>query len=169
MTFAPLKPEQKRRVACCQAGIAVAALKLSTRRTLVRVQIYPQCRALGLTEIKANAVQKLSTVADQQVDLQVTMSGRAAEEVIFGDKSPLSGSDLVVANAMVKALVTRYGVKEPEEKIFTNAFDAAKKFAEANQAAIVKVADALCARGELSAAEVEAIVASIGPASTESC
>src|SRR5260221_10426179 len=123
MTFAPLKPEQKRRVASCQAGIAVAVLKLGTRRTLVRVQIFPRCRQLGLTEFKASAIQHLATTADQLADLQITLAGRAAEEVIFENKSPLSGSDLVVANAMVKALVTRFGVKDPEEKILSDAFD----------------------------------------------
>lgn len=171
MTFAPLtlKPEQKRRIACCQAGIAVAVLKLGTRRTLVSAQIFPQCRVLGITEFKASAVQHVPTRIDQLADLYITLAGRAAEEVVFETKSALSGSDLDRARAMVSALVTRYGVTDPKEKILTDAYDVAKKFAESHQATIIKVADALVERGELTAAEIEQIVAAAGTAPAKSC
>lgn len=158
MTFAPLKDEQRRRVACREAGQSVATVKLATRRGLVRVQLYPKCRAFGQTESRANPIQRLATKEDQLADLHIALAGRAAEEVIFEDKSPLSEANLHQASRMAEVLATRYGVKASEDEIISQAYEFVKKFIEEHRASVTAVAEALLQVGELTADQVKEIV-----------
>jgi ATP-dependent Zn protease len=158
MTFAPLKDEQRRRIACREAGVSVATVKLATRRGLVRVQIYPKCRVFGQTESRANPIQRLASKDDQLADLYIVLAGRAAEEVLFEDKSPLSETHLLQATRMAELLATRYGVKASPDEIIAQAYEFVKKFIEQHRASVTNVAEALLKQGELSAEQVEAII-----------
>lgn len=169
MTFAPLNKEQQRRVACALAGEAVATVKLSSRRQLVRLSMVEGGLMQGLCETRPALTQRLPCKEDQLTDLHVTMARKAAPDLLCEQGALPSAANVARAAAMAQALVARFRVKGPETKVLDRAYEYAKKFVEENRAVIEQVALELIIQSELSAEQVSAIVSNTKSSPGQEC
>jgi len=108
-----LSSEERRVVAYHEAGHALAALLLPDADPLNRVTIVPRGRALGVTlqlpiddRHSYSKPYLLSRIA-------VALAGRLSEELVFGEVTTGAENDLQLATALIRQMVTRWGMSEP--------------------------------------------------------
>lgn len=116
-----LGPERKSRViskheqritAYHEAGHAIAGYLLPNSDPVRKVTIIPRGMTGGSTlfipEHEVNYITR-SRLKDQVV---VTLAGRAAEEIVFGEITTGAASDLEQVSKMTRAMVTRFGMSD---------------------------------------------------------
>jgi cell division protease FtsH len=126
-----LREEEKRRVAFHEVGHALVAAFCEHADPVHKISIVPRGRAaLGYTlqlPTGDQFVLQRSALLDRVRGL---LGGRAAEEVVFGEVSTGAQNDLERATALVRQMVTMYGMGEsvglmhaarPREGIFAGA------------------------------------------------
>lgn len=105
-----ISPEEKKIVAYHEAGHAVSGWFLEHAHPLVKVSIVPRgLAALGYAQYLPKE-QYLRTYNELIDSMCMTLGGRAAEEIIFGEVSTGALSDLEKITEMAYAMVTRYGM-----------------------------------------------------------
>jgi cell division protease FtsH len=107
-----IKDEDKKVIACHEAGHALMAELLSDADPLQKVTIIPRGRSLGATEqipeeerhnIKRNYLLNR---------LAIIMSGRAAEKIVFDDVSTGAADDLKKATELARCMVCQWGMSD---------------------------------------------------------
>lgn len=171
------------RVAVHEAGHAVAALTLGIARE-VNVSIIGKGRSAGASSVEFKPLLMTArAIADH---LTLTLSGRAAEEVVLGEVSGGSGgdenSDLAQANALAWRAVTELGFSQSAplrwcgasvraeyilgdnsitrevHEMLERGYDAALRLAIDNRAQVETLARALVERRALAHKDIQAIV-----------
>ncbi len=105
-----ISPEERQIVAYHESGHAIAGWFLPYADPLVKVSIIPRgIAALGYAQYMPRE-QYLYTKAQLLDVLSMTLAGRAAEEIIFGDISTGAQNDLERATQLAFAMVTQYGM-----------------------------------------------------------
>jgi len=103
---------EKRTIAYHEAGHALVADFLPGADPLHKVTIIPRGRALGLTQ-SLPAEDRLNLTADGANDqIAMSMGGRIAEELIFGQLTTGAGDDLEKATEMARKMVCEWGMSE---------------------------------------------------------
>lgn len=102
--------KEKKLVSYHEAGHAVVSYYLPTSDPLHKVSIIPRGMAGGYTlllpEDDTNYITK-TKMLDQAV---MFLGGRVAEEIILGDISTGASNDLERATAMIRQMITKYGM-----------------------------------------------------------
>jgi len=107
-----ISPEEKKIVAYHESGHAVAAWFLEHANPLVKVSIVPRgVAALGYAQYLPRE-QFLYTYEQLFDEMCMTLGGRAAEEIIFGQVSTGALSDLEHITKMAYSMVTVYGMND---------------------------------------------------------
>jgi cell division protease FtsH len=107
-----LGEEEKRLVAYHEAGHALAALLLPEADPLEKVSIIPRGRALGATE-QLPEEERSNLSRRYLLDrLEVLLSGRAAELLVFGDVTSGAAQDLQQATQLARHMVCQWGMSE---------------------------------------------------------
>lgn len=107
-----ISPEEKKIVAYHESGHAVAAWFLEHANPLVKVSIVPRgVAALGYAQYLPRE-QFLYTYDQLFDEMCMTLGGRAAEELIFGQVSTGALSDLEHITKMAYSMVTVYGMND---------------------------------------------------------
>lgn len=107
-----ISPEEKKIVAYHESGHAVAAWFLEHANPLVKVSIVPRgVAALGYAQYLPRE-QFLYTYDQLFDEMCMTLGGRAAEEIIFGQVSTGALSDLEHITKMAYSMVTVYGMND---------------------------------------------------------
>jgi AFG3 family protein len=107
-----ISPDEKRIVAYHEAGHAVSGWFLEHAHPLVKVSIVPRgVAALGYAQYlpKEQYLYTRSQMIDQMC---MTLGGRAAEEIVFGEISTGAQNDLERITKTAYAMVTLYGMNE---------------------------------------------------------
>lgn len=105
-----ISPEEKRIVAFHEAGHAVAGWFLEHADPLLKVSIIPRgYAALGYAQYLPKE-QYLYTQPQLLDMMAMTLAGRAAEEIIFGQVSTGAQNDLERVTQVAYAMVTQYGM-----------------------------------------------------------
>jgi len=114
-----MTPEEKERVAVHEAGHALVALSVKHADPLHRVSIIPRSiGALGYTLQLPTQERYLMTEPELEDQIAVLMGGRAAEEIQYGGVvSTGAADDLERASALVRQMVTRFGMSDPLGKM----------------------------------------------------
>lgn len=114
-----MSPEEKERVAYHEAGHALVALSVKHADPLHRVSIIPRSiGALGYTLQLPTQERYLMTQQELEDQIAVLMGGRAAEEIQYGGVvSTGAADDLERATALVRQMVTRFGMSQPLGKM----------------------------------------------------
>ncbi len=114
-----MTPDEKERVAVHEAGHALVALSVKHADPLHRVSIIPRSiGALGYTLQLPTQERFLMTEPELEDQIAVLMGGRAAEEIHYGGVvSTGAADDLERASALVRQMVTRFGMSEPLGKM----------------------------------------------------
>jgi len=105
-----ISPEERKIVAYHESGHAIAGWFLPHADPLVKVSIIPRgIAALGYAQYLPKE-QYLYTKSQLLDVLSMTLAGRAAEEIIFGDISTGAQNDLERATQLAFSMVTQYGM-----------------------------------------------------------
>ncbi|MDD7724057.1 MAG: cell division protein FtsH, partial [Bacteroidales bacterium] len=103
--------EERRTIACHEAGHATVSWLLEFANPLVKVTIVPRGKALGAAWYQPEERQ-LTTKAHLLDDITSVLGGRAAEDITFGQVGTGALNDLERANKLASAMVTYYGMSD---------------------------------------------------------
>lgn len=106
-----ISPQEKRTIACHEAGHAITGWLLPTVDPLVKVSIIPRGKTLGAAWYLPEEKNLRSKTAFKE-HLCATLGGRAAEEVVFGEVSSGALDDLEKVTKEAYAMVAYYGFDE---------------------------------------------------------
>ncbi|MGQ9700730.1 MAG: ATP-dependent zinc metalloprotease FtsH [Candidatus Bipolaricaulaceae bacterium] len=108
-----IKEEERKRIAYHESGHALVSKLVPHADPLLKVTIVPRgIGALGYALQLPAEDRYLLTRAELLDRLTVLLSGRAAEEVVFGDQSTGAAEDLKQATELAKRMVVEYGMSE---------------------------------------------------------
>ena len=103
--------EERRTIACHEAGHATVSWLLEFANPLVKVTIVPRGKVLGAAWYQPEERQ-LTTKAHLLDDITSVLGGRAAEDITFGQVGTGALNDLERANKLASAMVTYYGMSD---------------------------------------------------------
>ncbi len=108
-----MAPAEKKRVAYHESGHTLVAEALPTADPVRKVTIIPHgLAALGYTQQLPTRERYLYTKVELLDRIAVMLGGRAAEEVVFQDRSTGAQDDLQRASEMARRMVTEFGMGE---------------------------------------------------------
>ena len=107
-----ISDKDKRTTAYHEAGHALVGKMLKHADPVHKVTIIPRGRALGLTQ-SLPAEDRLNLTADGAHDqIAMSMGGRIAEDLIFGELTTGASSDIQQATVMARRMVCEWGMSE---------------------------------------------------------
>lgn len=108
-----MNPIEKRQTAYHEMGHAAVALALGTDEKIYKVSIIPRgVGALGYTLRRPTEDRYIQNEDDLRAKIAILLGGRASEKAFFGKTSTSAADDLVKANDIAKAMVTRFAMSE---------------------------------------------------------
>lgn len=108
-----IKEEERRRIAYHEAGHALVSKLVPNADPLLKVTIVPRgIGALGYALQLPAEDRYILTKSELMDRLTVLLGGRAAEEVVFGDRTTGAAEDLKQATELAKRMVVEYGMSE---------------------------------------------------------
>ncbi|MEN3009887.1 MAG: ATP-dependent zinc metalloprotease FtsH [Candidatus Bipolaricaulaceae bacterium] len=107
-----IKDEERRLIAYHEAGHALVAKLLPHADPILKVTIVPRGIALGYVFNPPPEDRHVQTKAQLLDRITVALSGRAAEELVFGDQTTGAAEDLKEATELAKRMVVEYGMSE---------------------------------------------------------
>ena len=107
-----LKREDRERVAFHEAGHAILGLVVPGADPVSRVTITPRGQSLGVTYQRPVDDRYNYSEAYLRGRIVGALGGRAAEEIIYGDRTTGAENDLQQVTRMAQGMVTRWGMSE---------------------------------------------------------
>lgn len=108
-----LTDAEKWRVSYHEVGHALVAAKQTNSAPVTKITIIPRTSgALGYTMQVDEGNHYLMTKSELENKIATLTSGRAAEEVVFGDVSTGASNDIEQATKLARAMITRYGMSK---------------------------------------------------------
>ncbi|MBQ7612865.1 MAG: ATP-dependent zinc metalloprotease FtsH [Spirochaetaceae bacterium] len=108
-----IKEKERRIVAYHETGHAVVAAFTKGAEPVHKISIIPRgIAALGYTLHIPEEDNYLHTRAEMIAEVDVLLSGRAAEDIIFGEVSTGAGNDIMRATDIINKMLTDYGMSE---------------------------------------------------------
>jgi cell division protease FtsH len=109
--------KKKRIVSTHEAGHAIVAIKVGEYDELSKISIVPRGKAGGVTIFEQSPENVESGLYSKQYlenRLAVALGGRAAEEIVFGEKNITTGaySDMEVVAQLARSMVVNYGFSQ---------------------------------------------------------
>ncbi len=174
-----MSTEDKRRIAYHEAGHAIALVKLMPKERVVQLTIVRHGEALGYMMPKPVEEIYGYSVDELLADIQVSLAGKAAEQVYLGTEFTGANSDLQKATSIAGAIVGHYGmngslyhvgafgpIQSPDakmrrdiERILDDQFKKVKAVLAEYREAADEIVDQLLKRGDLTGDEIVAIIA----------
>src|SRR5204863_5181900 len=107
-----LSPEEKRRTAYHEAGHALAAWYEPHADPLFKLTIIPRGQSLGMTRFMPEEDRLDHTRSKLWAMLVMAMGGRAADRLIFDERTSGAAQDLKQATRIARLMVTQFGMSE---------------------------------------------------------
>ncbi len=104
--------EEKRRTAYHEAGHALCAWLEPKADPLDRVSIIPRGRTAGVTMFSPDEDRIDMTFSELMARLVMTMGGRAADKIVYGEPGTGEIGDLKQATRIARAMVTQFGMSD---------------------------------------------------------
>eukprot|EP00591_Stephanopyxis_turris_P006643 CAMPEP_0195513072 /NCGR_PEP_ID=MMETSP0794_2-20130614/4813_1 /TAXON_ID=515487 /ORGANISM="Stephanopyxis turris, Strain CCMP 815" /LENGTH=716 /DNA_ID=CAMNT_0040640997 /DNA_START=330 /DNA_END=2480 /DNA_ORIENTATION=- len=94
-----------------EAGHALVATLTDGANPVHKATIMPRGSSLGMVSMLPEGDQTSMSLKEMLASLDVSMGGRVAEQLVFGDENVTSGavSDIANATKIARAMVTKYG------------------------------------------------------------
>jgi cell division protease FtsH len=105
-----LTPADRRRTAYHEAGHALVGMLTTGADPVRKVSIVPRGQALGVTISSPDADRFTYSRHELEANVKVTLAGRAAEEVVFGDQTTGAENDIAQVTGLVRQMVGRWGM-----------------------------------------------------------
>lgn len=111
---AVITKETARNTAYHEAGHALVGVLTEGAMPIHKATIMPRGPSLGMVSMLPEGDQTSQSKKQMLAMLDVTMGGRAAEELVFGDNEVTSGAsnDIRQATRIARAMVTKYGFSD---------------------------------------------------------
>jgi cell division protease FtsH len=105
-----MSPEELERVAYHESGHALLGLLVPGADRVSRVTIIPRGQSLGATHLQA--IDDRQTYSEEHLRARIigTLGGRAAEQVVYGNRTTAAQNDLKVATTLARGMVTLWGM-----------------------------------------------------------
>lgn len=107
-----LSPEDRERIAYHESGHAILGLLIPGADPVHRVTIVPRGQALGVTYQRPTSDRYNYSEAYLRARIVGILGGRAAEEVIYGDRTTGASNDIEQATSLARNMVTRWGMSD---------------------------------------------------------
>jgi cell division protease FtsH len=107
-----ISDKEKKRIACHEAGHALAALLLPGADPISKVTIIPRGRSLGATEQIPEEDRHNLSREYLLNRISVMVGGRASEEEVFNDITSGAGDDLKQATALARRMICQWGMSD---------------------------------------------------------
>jgi cell division protease FtsH len=107
-----LSDSDRRRIAYHEGGHALVGWAVGSTVSVEKVSIVSRGHSLGSTWSLPLEDQRVRTRTQYGEDLATTLAGRAAEQLVFGDPSGASMSDLSRAGALARHMVVELGMSD---------------------------------------------------------
>lgn len=107
-----LKREDRERVAFHESGHAILGLVVPGADPVSRVTITPRGQSLGVTYQRPEDDRYNYSEAYLRGRIVGALGGRAAEELVYGDRTTGAENDLQQVTSMAQGMVTRWGMSE---------------------------------------------------------
>jgi cell division protease FtsH len=107
-----ISEKEKAITAFHEMGHALVAHFLPNTDPVHKISVVSRGQALGYTISLPTEDKFLTTKAELEDNLAMTLGGRAAEEVVFGEITTGAANDLEKATTTAKAMTMRYGMSE---------------------------------------------------------
>ena len=105
--------EKERRItAYHEMGHAIVAHFLENTDPVHKISVISRGQALGYTISLPTEDKFLTTRAELQDTMAMTLGGRAAEEIVFGEVTTGASNDIEKVTATAKQMVMRFGMSE---------------------------------------------------------
>jgi cell division protease FtsH len=105
-----LSAADRRRTAYHEAGHALVGMLTPAADPVRKVSIIPRGHALGVTHAAPDADRFNYDELELLARIRVAIAGRAAEEIVFGDKTTGAESDIQQLTEIAHAMVVRWGM-----------------------------------------------------------
>ena len=108
-----MNPKEKRMVAFHEVGHALASALQKNSQPVQKITIVPRTMgSLGYTMQMPEEERYLLTKSELLAQITTLLSGRAAEEIVFGEASTGASNDIERATRMARSMVTQYGMSD---------------------------------------------------------
>src|SRR5690606_7818067 len=107
-----LKREDRERVAFHEAGHAILGLVVPGADPVTRVTITPRGQSLGVTYQRPEDDRYNYSESYLRGRIVGALGGRAAEELVYGDRTTGAENDLQQVTRMAQGMVTRWGMSD---------------------------------------------------------
>jgi cell division protease FtsH len=107
-----LSPQDRERIAYHEGGHAILGLVVPGADPVHRVSIVPRGQALGVTYQRPDSDRYNFPESYLRARIIGMLGGRAAEELVYGDKTTGAESDIEQATGLARTMVTRWGMSE---------------------------------------------------------
>jgi cell division protease FtsH len=105
-------PEDRRRTAYHEAGHALVGMLTPGADPVRKISIVPRGQALGVTLSSPDVDRFNYSRTELEARARMTLGGRAAEEVVFGDQTTGAEGDIAQVTTLVRHMVGRWGMSE---------------------------------------------------------
>jgi cell division protease FtsH len=107
-----LSEKDRRRIAYHEAGHAVVGMVTPGADPVRKVSIIPRGQALGVTLSTPEDDRFNYSEEELRARIRVSLGGRCAEEVVYGDPTTGAESDIQQVTAIARGMVARWGMSE---------------------------------------------------------
>jgi cell division protease FtsH len=107
-----ISPGDRRRIAYHEGGHAVVGMLTPGADPVRKVSIIPRGQALGVTLATPEEDRFNLSENELRAKLRVSLGGRAAEELVFGEATTGAESDIQVVTRIARGMVERWGMSE---------------------------------------------------------
>ncbi len=107
-----LSEEDRRRIAYHESGHAIVGMLTPGADPVRKVSIIPRGMSLGVTLSTPEDDRFNYSETELRAKIKVSLGGRVAEEVVFGDVTTGAESDIQQITTIVRAMVGRWGMSE---------------------------------------------------------
>jgi cell division protease FtsH len=107
-----LTPDDRRRTAYHEAGHALVGMLTVGGDPVRKISIVPRGQSLGVTLSSPDVDRFNYSRAELEARVRMTLGGRAAEEVVFGDQTTGAEGDIAQVTELVRHMIGRWGMSE---------------------------------------------------------
>ncbi|NLB46041.1 MAG: ATP-dependent metallopeptidase FtsH/Yme1/Tma family protein [Clostridiaceae bacterium] len=107
-----ISEKERKLTAYHESGHAIVLRSVSETDKVERVSIIPAGTAGGYTAHKPHEDTYYATRNQLMAQIMISLGGRAAEELIFGEVSTGASNDLQACNSIARDMITKYGMSE---------------------------------------------------------
>ena len=108
-----LSEAERKTVAYHEVGHALAAAKLKDAQPVQKITIVPRTMgSLGYTLQMPEEEKYLMSKEEIESQIITLLSGRAAEEVVFGSITTVASNDIERATSLARSMITQYGMSK---------------------------------------------------------